>query len=87
MIDLSSDDIEIRIKISKKAREILDEFKRNSGISTDDRLVEEAIFTIYETLTYAQTQNDGKQPISADRLLGMLSTFRRFSTTGSGYKY
>lgn len=71
---------ELKVEISTKAKTLLEEFKENSGLATDERVIEEAIFTIKEMLELANTRSKTDTNISAERFLGVLSTFTRFSS-------
>lgn len=67
------------ITVGEKADELLKKFKSDSGLDSDSRVLEEALFTIHEMIELAKGRSKTDTDISADRFLGILSTFTRFS--------
>ena len=68
----------VTVELSAKGRELLDQYRRGTGFDDESRVIEEALFTIYELLQVVKTRDKTRTEISAERLIGIVSTFMRF---------
>jgi len=68
----------ITIELSNKGKELLEQYKRGTGFDEESRVVEEALFTIYELLQVVKSRDKTRTEIPADRFIGIISTFMRF---------
>lgn len=64
---------EYKIFLSERASKILDDFKEGSGYSSDDMVIQEALFAIAESLDAYTAGNPRK-------VEGILSVFTRFKS-------
>ena len=68
----------ITVEFSNKGRELLEQYKRATGFDEDSRVIEEALFTIYELLQVVKSRDKTRTEIPADRFIGIIGTFMRF---------
>jgi hypothetical protein len=73
---------ELKIVLSDKAKKLLEEFKIGTGYNDDSRIIEEALFTISELIEVAKTRDKSRTEIPADRFIGIIGTFTRFTKAG-----
>jgi len=71
---------EINVKLGKKATDVLKELVEGSGIEEQDRVIESVLLTMKELidLTMEKRSSSNVATVSADRFVGVISTFTRF---------
>jgi hypothetical protein len=75
---LPSNPNNVTVELSNKGRELLDQYLRATGFENESRVIEEALFTIYDLLQVVKTRDKTRTEIPADRFIGIISTFMRF---------
>ena len=68
----------VTVELSSKGRELLDQYRRATGFDDESRVIEEALFTIYELLQVVKNRDKTRTEIPAERFIGIISTFMRF---------
>lgn len=75
------------INISEKAKQLLDAYKKSTGIDDESRVTEECLFAIYELLKLSKERSKTEPTIPADAFLGIISTFQRFGEVKIEFEY
>jgi len=78
---------ELVIQISEKANRLLEAYKESTGLGDNARVVEEALYTIYELLKLEKERSKTEPTVPASEFIGAIATFRRFGDPKVEFKY